>query len=163
MKILSVDVGTTAMKMGVFDASGEDLDLVQQISQDYAINTYNDGLFSDIEQVKWQQAFVQGCKTMADLIAEVDVISLSGTTPGLTAMDQNGEALYPAILMLDQRSRAEARTIIGNWLSYAELANEQLKTNGKLNDDIHDSFKKTYDVTAPEPAKQNPFRRRRKK
>ena len=62
-----------------------------------------------------------------------------------------------------KETSTEARTIIGNWLSYAELANEQLKTNGKLNDDIHDSFKKTYDVTAPEPAKQNPFRRRRKK
>jgi sugar (pentulose or hexulose) kinase len=112
MKILSVDVGTTAMKMGVFDASGEDLVLVEQLSLDYAINTYHDGLFSDIEQLKWQQAFVQGCKTMADLVAEVDVISLSGTTPGLTAMDQNGEALYPAILMLDQRSRTQAQDII---------------------------------------------------
>jgi sugar (pentulose or hexulose) kinase len=112
MKILSVDVGTTAMKMGVFDASGEALDLVQQLSLDYAINTYHDGLFSDIEQVKWQKAFVQGCKTMADVMAEVDVISLSGTTPGLTAMDENGEALYPAILMLDQRARVQAQYIV---------------------------------------------------
>jgi sugar (pentulose or hexulose) kinase len=100
------------MKMGVFDASGEDLDLVRQLSLDYAINTYHDGLFSDIEQVKWRKAFVQGCQTMADVMAEVDVISLSGTTPGLTAMDENGEALYPAILMLDQRSRVQAQHII---------------------------------------------------
>jgi sugar (pentulose or hexulose) kinase len=112
MKILSVDVGTTAMKMGVFDASGEELDLVRQLSLDYAINTYHDGLFSDIEQVKWHKAFVLGCQTMADVMAEVDVISLSGTTPGLTAMDENGEALYPAILMLDQRSRVQAQHII---------------------------------------------------
>jgi sugar (pentulose or hexulose) kinase len=112
MKILSVDVGTTAMKMGVFDAGGKNLDLVRQLSLDYAINTYHDGLFSDIEQVKWQKAFVQGCQTMADVMAEVDVICLSGTTPGLTAMDENGEALYPAILMLDQRSRAQAQLII---------------------------------------------------
>jgi sugar (pentulose or hexulose) kinase len=112
MRILSVDVGTTAMKMGVFDARGEDLDLVQQLSLDYAINTYHDGLFSDIEQVKWQQAFSQGCKSLVDLMAEVDAVSLSGTTPGLTAMDHNGEALYPAILMLDQRSRSQAQHII---------------------------------------------------
>lgn len=112
MRILSVDVGTTAMKMGIFDVSGGDLDLVQQLSLDYAINTYHDGLFSDIEQVKWQQAFAQGCQTMADFMAEVDVISLSGTTPGLTAMDKNGDALYPAILMLDQRSRNQAQHII---------------------------------------------------
>ena len=112
MKILSVDIGTTAMKMGVFEEDGDDLNLIRQLSRDYAINTYNDGLFSDIEQEKWQKAFVNGCEAMADLMAEVDVISLSGTTPGLTAMNENGEALYPAILMLDQRSRAQAQRII---------------------------------------------------
>jgi sugar (pentulose or hexulose) kinase len=112
MKILSVDIGTTAMKMGVFEASAEDLVLIKQIAFEYAINTYNDGLFSDIESEKWQKAFVSGCKAMADLMAEIDVISLSGTTPGLTAMGQNGEALLPAILMLDQRSRAQAQHII---------------------------------------------------
>ena len=153
MKILSVDVGTTAMKMGVFDASGEDLVLVQQLSIDYAINTYHDGLFSDIEQVKWQQAFVQGCKTMADLMAEVDVISLSGTTPGLTAMDQNGEALYPAILMLDQRSRAQAQDII-DAIGLATLlrATANLPVAGGcslssilwIKENLPEVFKKTY-------------------
>jgi sugar (pentulose or hexulose) kinase len=80
MKILSVDIGTTGMKMGVFEESGDALNLLNQISQEYAINTYNDGLFSDIEQEKWQNAFVSGCRAMADRMAEVDVISLSGTT-----------------------------------------------------------------------------------
>ena len=112
MKILSTDIGTTALKMGVFEENGDELTLVRQNSRDYAIHTYNDGLFSDIEQSKWQQAFVSGCKAMGDLMAEVDVIALSGTTPGLTAMDEKGEALYPAILMLDQRSRAQAQHII---------------------------------------------------
>ena len=112
MKILSVDIGTTAMKMGVFEASAEDLNLKKQIAFEYAINTYNDGLFSDIEPEKWQKAFVSGCQAMSDLMADIDVISLSGTTPGLTAMDQKGKALLPAILMLDQRSRAQAQHII---------------------------------------------------
>ena len=92
MKVLSVDVGTTAMKLGVFEDAGDDLNLIRQISFEYAINTYSDGLFSDIEQAKWQKAFLSGCKTMADLMGDVDVISLSGTTPGLTAMDENGQA-----------------------------------------------------------------------
>jgi sugar (pentulose or hexulose) kinase len=42
----------------------------------------------------------------------VDVIALSGTTPGFTAMDGAGRPLYPAILMLDQRSRQQAQRII---------------------------------------------------
>jgi len=112
MKILSIDVGTTAMKMGVFEENGNDLKCIRQESREYAINTYNDGLFSDIEPEKWQQAFTAGCRAMGDLMAAVDVISLSGTTPGLTAMDENGEAVNPAILMLDQRSRPQAQHII---------------------------------------------------
>ncbi len=111
-KILAVDIGTTGMKMGAFEVIDETLSSVRQFSQEYEVNIYNDGLFGDIEQDKWKRAFVAGCIEMAEVIADVDVISLSGTTPGLTAMDNNGEALYPAILMLDQRSRQQARCII---------------------------------------------------
>ena len=110
--ILAVDIGTTGMKMGVFRLTGDTLSLVRQFSKEYKVNIYNDGLFGDIEQEKWKIAFAAGCKDMEDLISEVDVISLSGTTPGLTAMDKSGRALYPAILMLDQRSRRQARFII---------------------------------------------------
>ena len=52
MRILSVDIGTTAMKMGVFEESEDDLKCIRQVSEEYAINTYNDGLFSDIAPQK---------------------------------------------------------------------------------------------------------------
>ena len=153
MKILSVDVGTTAMKMGVFEESGDRLNLLRQISQGYAINTYNDGLFSDIEQEKWQQVFLKSCKEMADLVADVDVISLSGTTPGLSAMDKEGEPLYPAILMLDQRSRPQARHII-NTIGMTDLleytANMSVAGGCSLasilwiKDNLPEIFKKTF-------------------
>ncbi len=110
--ILAVDIGTTGMKMGVFQFSDGMPNLVRQFSLAYEVNIYNDGLFGDIEQDKWKTAFIAGCKEMQDVISDVDVISLSGTTPGLTAMDKDGQALYPAILMLDQRSRKQARFII---------------------------------------------------
>lgn len=112
MLTLGVDIGTTSMKMGVFRLEGESLRPVRQFSQTYEVNVYHGGLFGDIEQHKWKEAFVAGCRALAEIIAEVDVIALSGTTPGLTAMDENGDALYPAILMLDQRSREQARRII---------------------------------------------------
>lgn len=120
MVVLGADIGTTGMKMGVFEfpqsgvpqIADDMLSLVRQFSQEYKVNIYNDGLFGDIEQDKWKRAFTAGCKEMEDLIGDVDVISLSGTTPGLTAMDKNGKALYPAILMLDQRSRKQAKLII---------------------------------------------------
>lgn len=112
LRILGIDVGTTSMKIGVFDETDDSVALVRQFSQEYPINTYNDGLFSDIEPEKWQQAFISGCKALRDLLADVEVIALSGTTPGFTAMDAGGRALYPAILMLDQRSRQQAQRII---------------------------------------------------
>ncbi len=112
VKILSVDIGTTAMKMGVYQEYDKVLKLVGSFSCEYAINTYNDGLFGDIEPQKWQQAFIKGCNHLSNQTAEIEVVSLSGTTPGLTAIDADGAALSPAILMLDQRSRPQARKII---------------------------------------------------
>ncbi len=112
MQVLGVDIGTTSMKMAVFRLTDEALEPVRQFSQAYDVNIRNDGLWGDIEPRRWKEAFMAGCRAMAETIADVEIISLSGTTPGLTAMDRNGDALYPAILMLDQRSRAQARRII---------------------------------------------------
>jgi len=100
------------MKMGVFRLTEDALEPVRQFSQGYSINVYNDGLCGDIEPHKWKEAFVAGCRAMEDLVGDMEVISLSGTTPGLTAMAADGTALYPAILMLDQRSRKQAQRII---------------------------------------------------
>ena len=110
--ILGVDIGTTGMKMGVFRKEEDALTLMGHFSQTYEIHTYNNGLFSDIEPKKWQEAFIAGCRQLDALMGDIDAISLSGTTPGLTPMDQKGNALHPAILMLDQRARKEARYII---------------------------------------------------
>ena len=42
MKILSVDIGTTAMKMGVFEERENDLNLLNQFNREYPINTYKE-------------------------------------------------------------------------------------------------------------------------
>lgn len=110
--ILSIDIGTSAMKMGVFVYGRDTFKLVRHINHEYSINTYKDGLFNEIEPEKWQQAFESGCRQLIEYMPDIDAISFSGTTPGLTAMDRGGESLYPAILMLDQRSRRQAQHII---------------------------------------------------
>jgi len=112
LTVLAVDIGTTTMKIGVYREQKRALELVEEFSQGYQINVYNNSLFGDIEPSKWQEAFLAGCRQLSRWTSEVDVIALSGTTPGLTAIDADGQALYPAILMLDQRSRKQARTII---------------------------------------------------
>ena len=112
MSILGVDVGTTGLKMGVFEKDGGALTLISGYAETYEIHTYNNGLFSDIHPEKWQKAFAAGCRNLNDLMGDVEVIALSGTTPGMTSMDRDGSVLYPAILMLDQRSRDQAQRII---------------------------------------------------
>jgi xylulokinase len=112
MWILGVDIGTTNMKLGVFRLVEDTLQPIRQFSQSYSIHVYNNGLYADIEQSRWTEAFAAGCRALAETIADIDIIAISGTTPGLTAMDRHGEALYPAILMLDQRSHKQAREIL---------------------------------------------------
>ena len=112
MSILGVDVGTTGMKMGIFKEEEKGLRMLDGFSKTYPVHTYNDGLFIDIDPALWQKAFVDGCRHLKDWTGEVEVIAISGTTPGLTAMDREGNALCPAILMLDQRSRKQAEHII---------------------------------------------------
>jgi len=110
--ILAVDIGTSGMKMGVFDAAASGLDLVASFQESYDIRTYEDGLASDIDPALWQRAFQTGCGALSAHLPDVEVIALSGTTPGLTAVDDSGRPTYPAILMLDQRSRKQAERII---------------------------------------------------
>jgi sugar (pentulose or hexulose) kinase len=110
--VLAVDIGTSALKMGTFRKEGKEFLWERQFSKEYAVNTYNNGMFNDIEQTKWKEAFIAGCRELEDVLPEVDAVALSGTTPGLTAMDKNGEALYPAILMFDQRAKRQAGEII---------------------------------------------------
>ena len=152
MKILGIDIGTTAMKMGVFE-DRSDFRLIRQFSGDYSINTYKDGMFSDIEPQKWLQAFIAGCREMDDLMPEIDIIALSGTTPGLVAMNKEGDALYPAILMLDQRSRSQAQDII-NTIGLEHLLNTtaNMPVSGGcslasilwIKDNLSEVYKNTY-------------------
>lgn len=112
MTLLGVDVGTTGLKMGVFRPREGDLELLAQYACSYEIRTYHNGLFSDIDPRRWQEAFEEGCRHLTGALEDVEVMALSGTTPALTAMDREGNPLYPAILMLDQRSRRQAQQII---------------------------------------------------
>ena len=64
MTLLGVDVGTTGTKMGVYRTEGDSLNLIGQFSREYEVNVYNNGLFGDIEQEKWETAFIAGCKQM---------------------------------------------------------------------------------------------------
>jgi xylulokinase len=107
MNILAVDVGTTSMKLAVYS---EEMQLLHQVQKGYPINNYGGGK-ADIEAEKWWNTFLEVCKSIPEPREPIDLISFSGTTPGLTAMDQDGRALLPAILFMDGRSGKQSVTI----------------------------------------------------
>jgi len=120
--ILSIDVGTTAFKMGVF---GPGLELKGSASCEYAINLYDQGK-ADIEPQKWWDALKSCCSALRSRLAEVGTIALSVTTPGLTPMAEDGTAVGPAILFFDRRSQQQAEMIrrrLGEEFFLAEACN----------------------------------------
>ncbi len=105
--ILSLDVGTTAFKLGVFSP---ELQKKCEASRNYEVNVYDQGK-ADIEPEKWWRALAECCEEVRPHLAGVGVLTLSVTTPGLTPMGAGGEALGPAILFFDGRSHEQAREI----------------------------------------------------
>lgn len=107
-KILAIDVGTTNFKMGIFDKFLS-MELVFQAN--YEVNIFNQEK-AEIDPEIWWQHLISGCKSFGKKLSEVGVIVFSVTTPGLVAMDINGNALTKAILFLDQRSHKQSSEII---------------------------------------------------
>lgn len=105
--ILAVDVGTTALKLGVFSP---ELEKLCEATRRYDVNVYGGGR-ADIEPDKWWCALGQCCREVEPHLRSVGVLALSVTTPGLTPMAEDGSAVGPAILFFDGRSHWQARAI----------------------------------------------------
>ena len=120
--ILAVDVGTSALKVGIF---GPDLERRGEACRTYAPHIHDQGK-ADIEPEAWWLALRECCAEVADGLARVGVVALSVTTPGLTPMAGDGTALAPAVLFLDGRSHAQSaaiRRIVGERRFLAETCN----------------------------------------
>jgi xylulokinase len=120
--ILAIDVGTSALKVGVF---GPGLEKRCEAQRTYTPHLHDRGK-ADIEPEVWWEALRECCSEMADALAAVDVISLSVTTPGLTPMAADGAALAPAVLFLDGRSHTQSaniRRLVGERRFLAETCN----------------------------------------
>lgn len=120
--ILAVDVGTSALKLGVF---GPDLEKRGETRRGYEPHLYDRGK-ADIDPEIWWHALRECCAEMHANLRDVAVVSLSVTTPGLTPMAADGTALSPAVLFLDGRSRAQSaaiRRIVGEERFLSEACN----------------------------------------
>ena len=105
--ILSVDVGTTALKLAVFTP---ELEQRCEATRRYDVNVHDHGQ-ADIEPEKWWEALRDCCRELRSELADIAVVTQSVTTPGLTPMAADGSALGPGILFFDGRSHKQAREV----------------------------------------------------
>lgn len=120
--ILAVDLGTSALKLGVFSP---ELEKRCEARRAYDVHMYGQGK-ADVEPQTWWQALRECCAEVRNSLERVGVISLSVTTPALTPMTADGTALAPAILFLDGRSHKQSaaiRRIVGEERFLRETCN----------------------------------------
>ena len=120
--ILAIDVGTSAMKLGVFSP---ELEKRSEARRAYDPHVHDRGK-AEIAPDLWWQALRECCLDVRESLASVGVIALSVTTPALTPMAADGTALAPAVLFFDGRSHAQSaaiRRVVGEERFLAEACN----------------------------------------
>lgn len=108
-KILTFDVGTTAIKTCVFDRQ---LQLCAIRTDEYDLHTY-DGRVELPAQVYWRTM----CRAVEKIGRELPLQSIRAiclTTQGETMIpvDGEGNALHPAVVWLDDRAKQQAQAVL---------------------------------------------------
>lgn len=103
--ILSVDIGTSILKCGIFDRSCR---LINSASEPVKLNHKNS--FYETDPSEWINAFKKNCSIMPEM-SKIKTIVISGNGPTLLAIDNSGKTLYPAISWMDKRGAYETRNI----------------------------------------------------
>ena len=108
--LLGLDLGTSAVKVGLFDAEGN---LLRRARRTYSVYTPHPG-WAEQEPEEWWMAT---CDALRETLAEADnsriaAVGLSGQSPSQVLVAADGTPLGRAIVWSDRRATAEAR-----WLS----------------------------------------------
>ncbi len=104
--ILAFDVGTSGLKAGVYTS-----ELVERVVVSRAYDIRIEGARAEGVPDDWWSAIVDACAEIRPHLADVGVVAMGVTTPGLTPMAADGRALGPAILMMDGRAHGQAAAI----------------------------------------------------
>ena len=111
--LLGLDIGTTSVKAGVFDTSGQ---CISVQNQDYRLETPG----PDLVQVNPDHYWTAACEVVRKAIAHAGVVphsilAMSVSSQGETTIcvDEKGTPLYPALVWLDNRAQAQAAELEG--------------------------------------------------
>jgi xylulokinase len=104
--LLGIDVGTSAVKVGLFATDGRTVSLAWRA---YATHTPHPGWAEQMPDDWWTAA----CSAIREALAETEAeqvaaVGLCGQTPGHALVDASGRAVGPAIIWQDRRAEAEA-------------------------------------------------------
>ncbi len=102
-----IDVGTTSVKLIVFDETGQ---IVFRESHELQISSPRPGWYEQNPEDWWAAVKILLSK-LAKSKVEPKVIGLSGQMHSLVLLDENGKVLRPAILWNDQRCYEETKIL----------------------------------------------------
>jgi xylulokinase len=102
---LGLDLGTSGLKAGVFDAYGH---LVARAQASYVTQSPQNGWVEQNPE-QWWAAAVGAIKDVARHVdpTKIQGVCVSGQSPALVCLDASGEAVRPASIWSDQRALAE--------------------------------------------------------
>jgi xylulokinase len=112
--ILSIDLGTTGLKVGLVNIDGR---VEASASKDYTIDTPTAG-YAEQDPEKWWQALTTCCRSLKEsqpqLFSQVEGIGICGQMHTQAHLDSSQRILRPAITWMDQRSSSIADRINGD-------------------------------------------------
>jgi xylulokinase len=109
--LIGLDIGTTSVKVGVFEASGRQ---VAAAAQDYRIDHPKPDWAEMDAETYWQATVATVRRALSTGAAEpgrVTAIAVSSQGETVIPVDENGRVLGRALVWLDNRARAEAREL----------------------------------------------------
>lgn len=103
--LLGIDVGTTSLKMVLFDSEGN---LLKSVSREYTLDTHGDRAELDAE--KYWEMFSEGYSEIKSEYT-VDALAIDTQCETLIVTDEDGNPIYKAIVWLDNRATLQAEKI----------------------------------------------------
>lgn len=108
MKILSLDFGTSSLKLAVLD---EQMQILATASQPYQYRIY------DVDKVEMDPdlllgALRSGMRALSALTREIELVAFCTFSPSGVYMDDQFQLIYPIITHLDRRAKPQSKRIV---------------------------------------------------
>ncbi|MEM1759736.1 MAG: xylulokinase [Thermofilaceae archaeon] len=108
MAILTIDLGTSAVKILIFDTAGK---VLAQARAGYPTHRPQPG-WAEQDPIDWWKAIVQATASLRPFLdqmrANVDAIGLTGQMHGPVLLGNNGKTLGPCFIWMDSRAQKES-------------------------------------------------------